>query len=760
MRWVPRKALGLALWLWPVGVLGILVTSLSTTIPPGDGAELATAAVRLGVAHPSGYPLFTLLGHAATRLPWIPLDPLIRLGLLDALYATGAGVCVALAVRALATLSNRRRQRPACTAVTALAGALAGTALATTPALAREVRGLEVYPLHLLFVSASLLGLVRFEAAGHRRDILLAVGAAALGGAHHPTIVYLWAAGLVYLAWRARSIVTPGMVAAAAAMLTGSLLLYGTLFHADATTTAVPWGHVHDLASLRSHVAPAGYAGFMRGWSPLLVSRALEIPSWLCDQLTIPLSVAALVGFVAVVRSSPPIAVLLVLVAASNLLHGAQYAVGDFSSYYLPALVPAFAFAGVGLVSAAALLPPGWSATALAAGLIASLGLAAARIAPNPAGPQVYAADVVGTVPPGSLLLTARDPFVFPLWYAQHVRGEGDGIAVVNVLMLAQDWYREWYLERRHPAACDPLGEGPAAGEGSGEGDTCGDYADRIARYDEEPVSWLRFDLSPEPPGTATGPTHERDGKVRRFGPEIWAHRLIVDHLDERPVFERNFFTLWSEGKVGRPWEGPAFHRPSGRFALLNRGRVNQIVHREDVAGRDACAADVLEPVAIRRRSPRAPHAAREPARQPYVPNDQPVLIRSSAIVGPNGRDSALGPLPLAPVSLVLDWFEQNLPSAASPRALGPPIRWGIRVCFFGPDGRRLQRVSLVSGGEPGTVSLPAERVAGPGTYTVQACSIGDVTPSGRIPPERPCRQTVLERTFELVREGAGTGRP
>src|SRR5437764_6298231 len=34
----------------------------------GDTAELITAAVTLGVAHPPGYPLFTMLGHLFSLL--------------------------------------------------------------------------------------------------------------------------------------------------------------------------------------------------------------------------------------------------------------------------------------------------------------------------------------------------------------------------------------------------------------------------------------------------------------------------------------------------------------------------------------------------------------------------------------------------------------------------------------------------------------------------------------------------------------------
>ena len=54
-------------------VLGFLVfVTYAITMAPGlmytDSGELAAACTTLGVAHPTGYPLFTLLGHVWTMM--------------------------------------------------------------------------------------------------------------------------------------------------------------------------------------------------------------------------------------------------------------------------------------------------------------------------------------------------------------------------------------------------------------------------------------------------------------------------------------------------------------------------------------------------------------------------------------------------------------------------------------------------------------------------------------------------------------------
>src|SRR6476620_4232225 len=50
--------------------LGVYLCTLAGSVPPGDGGEMISAAYVLGVAHPPGFPLHTLLGKVMTFLPW------------------------------------------------------------------------------------------------------------------------------------------------------------------------------------------------------------------------------------------------------------------------------------------------------------------------------------------------------------------------------------------------------------------------------------------------------------------------------------------------------------------------------------------------------------------------------------------------------------------------------------------------------------------------------------------------------------------
>lgn len=59
------------LWYLPfqVAMLIVYLLTMCPTVPGGDSGELITVSYRLGVAHPPGYPLYTLLAHLWTYIP-------------------------------------------------------------------------------------------------------------------------------------------------------------------------------------------------------------------------------------------------------------------------------------------------------------------------------------------------------------------------------------------------------------------------------------------------------------------------------------------------------------------------------------------------------------------------------------------------------------------------------------------------------------------------------------------------------------------
>src|SRR5512135_3134351 len=145
-----------------------------------DSGELATVCARLGVAHPTGYPLYTLLGRLAVAL-W-PGPPIVAVTLLSGAIA----VAVALAVAALAREISRDLAAPRWV------GWAAAWWFACDRVFWDQATGNEVYGMHLFFVALLLRQGVRLLAPeSGPRDLLLTAWILGLAFAHHLSSVFL-----------------------------------------------------------------------------------------------------------------------------------------------------------------------------------------------------------------------------------------------------------------------------------------------------------------------------------------------------------------------------------------------------------------------------------------------------------------------------------------------------------------------------------------------------------------------------------------
>src|SRR6476659_286344 len=96
-----------------LGALALYMATLLPGIGSGDTAEFQRVAPTLGVAHPTGYPLYTMLGWLWSRLP-LGGTPAWRMNLFSAvagalavgvLYAAARALGQARAVAAAAALT-------------------------------------------------------------------------------------------------------------------------------------------------------------------------------------------------------------------------------------------------------------------------------------------------------------------------------------------------------------------------------------------------------------------------------------------------------------------------------------------------------------------------------------------------------------------------------------------------------------------------------------------------------------------------------
>ena len=419
-----------------------------------DSGELATAARYWGVMHPTGYPLYTVLGAAFGLLPFG--DFAFRTNLLSATAAAlAAGVMALLVTEHTAPLGRWP---------SAAGALLAALLFAFSPMLWSQAVVTEVYTLNILALVTVCYCAERAQRAGASPAALLplaVVAGAAL--AHHATSALLVGTVGVRLLvalrlWRRpAAIVVPALTAVAVMLAAFALLPWRA---ASAPAFAV-WGDVTTLQGLLDHITAASYrpALFSLGAAQSL----LKIPAlarMLLDQLGMAGYVLMLCGLWWWWRSDRPQVLWWLVTALAFIVFAIDYPVLDSQVYLLPFFTLAFWAAGVGAAVVLAEIDrrarrplwrrwlPGIACAALAAGACIATAPRVSMAGNHEA--VDFAHTALADAPPAAILISREDGTTFSLWYAQHVEGLRPDVRIIDNRVITAPWYRH-RLPREYP---------------------------------------------------------------------------------------------------------------------------------------------------------------------------------------------------------------------------------------------------------------------------------------------------------------------
>jgi 4-amino-4-deoxy-L-arabinose transferase-like glycosyltransferase len=432
--WLAVAASGLSLALY--------VRTLAPGLLPGDSGELQTLSVLLGNTHPTGYPLYLLIGKLFT---WLPVgDVAYRVNLLSAVMAALAVAGVYLAGRLL--VGHR---------LPALVGAIA---MAVSPTFWSQAVIAEVYTPGAAFLVAVLVCLLAWNTYRNPRYLFLAGVLGGLSLGVHMTVALLAPAVGVFLLlswWRARgqgqAIWRPALLGALAGtglMLVAFLALDWNAPRANFFDSAVlpsrsAWGYQANglttpFERLAFNLSGRQFRSLMFAnpgkTMPHLAGQYLD---GLPHELTQWVIGLAGVGLLGLLVRRWRVAVLFLLALATYFVYTFNYDLWDLYVFFIPSYVLLAILAGAGL---------GW----LVDGLRRIVPWPAARLVVEPA--LAVAVAAVGVWPifsPNILLIRLGQPiFDFDGYPASGAATAGlHSLATAVVRGLDQDAivFTEWH---------------------------------------------------------------------------------------------------------------------------------------------------------------------------------------------------------------------------------------------------------------------------------------------------------------------------
>lgn len=422
----------------------LYVHNLSQSVYGGDVGDLISAASLGGVAHPPGYPLFTLIGFLLTRFTLSFLTQAFLVGLISAISGT-LGI-VAMFYIAL-TLTKSK-----------LISLLSALALSFSFLYWFYAEIAEVFALNAFFALILFLLALLYRQTKKKGLLLLFFFSLGLSFCNHQTIIfivpslllligkntfllfkkqrkYIWLSILIFLLGLAPLVYIP--IAAS--------------FH-----PVVNWDNVHDLSSFLHLLLRKDYGTFQAGtfaqvslWQRFVILQVYL--SYLLMQMTIPVAVGSIIGFFVLFKKdqllfySLLIAFLLsgplFVVYAGFPLIGSFY-MGVYERFFLLSSVILFIPFGIGIQ---------WIATWLSLFLknktlkhlfvavffliplllfaynFQKTDLSSVHVGDN------LAYDTLSPLPPNSVLVFSGDTIVFNTWYIHYVRKFRPDILIYNI---------------------------------------------------------------------------------------------------------------------------------------------------------------------------------------------------------------------------------------------------------------------------------------------------------------------------------------
>ena len=464
----------------------VYLFTMCRTVSFIDAGELASVASILGIAHPTGYPLFSILARCFLWIP-IPSEEILRLNIFSAVVvALGVGVFyhVLIAAQRYAQATKRKGSEKGREEGIELriAASVSALVFGFSTAVWSQSVAIEVYGLHIVLVLLTLYGFfegLRIDANGSGHIPSQMVAAAFLLGlsfANHMTTILIVPA-LILLYLKSYGFNRPAVVRSAKLFpffaLGVSLYLYLPL--RSSTQPPMNWGYPAEIERLFWHVSGKQY----RSWMFSSFDSAEKQLRYFFDHFHVEFNwviiAVLLFGVWRCFKSSTEVFWFLLVAILSCLFYSINYDIHDIDSYFLLAYIVSgiCIFFGVFAIMDATrrnarrvAVPAVALALFILPGLQVYLNCSEVDESDNSLVAD-YTHNVLAGVKPNAVILTYQwDYFVAPFQYFQLVRKERPDVVVIDKELLRRSWYFiqlknrfPWLMERSRQKVDAFLGE-------------------------------------------------------------------------------------------------------------------------------------------------------------------------------------------------------------------------------------------------------------------------------------------------------------
>lgn len=468
----------------------IYLITLAPSVIQIDSGELAAVQLTLGIAHPTGYPLYTILGYVFSLIP-LPFTNIYQMNLLAAIYCAAAvGFFVQSAKLVLDNLSaftlqkctpvkkqkkKNRKEKEETTGpknvnkeipdiVKIFVTAIGGFILAFSKTFWFQSTSVEVYSLHVLLLCVIIFILLKAylqneeQNKGIRNSWYLLAIALGLGFSNHmttllilPAIAYLFFSKFGFNKSSIKKMFL--MIAIFTPLLT---LIYSYLPWRASQQPILNWGNPIDLERILRHISGKQYQVWLFSSMEAAKKQLGYFFSALPAEFNIAL-VPILLGIIFTYNFSKKLFVFLIVVFTSTVLYSINYDIVDIDAYFLLAYIALSFFSIVGLIKLYSLLKQSKhkDLVVIAASLILTIIFASYNYKKvNQSNTWIfedYSKSLINSTGKNSIILSYQwDFFISASYYFQNIENIRKDVIIIDKELLRRSWYYN-QLNRNYP---------------------------------------------------------------------------------------------------------------------------------------------------------------------------------------------------------------------------------------------------------------------------------------------------------------------
>ena len=452
-----------------------------------DTGELAAVQCTLGIAHPTGYPLFTMLGYIFSLIP-LPFSKIFQLNILAALYCSAAiGVFTYTAKLILNNLSSfqfsktskvkaKKKKQSDKTQVpntdTAfvlsehfkiIAVIFSGLFLALSKTFWFQSTSVEVYSLHLLLITIILLALIKAFILSEKGKsiskywIIFAI-ALALGFTNHMTTLLIIPA-VTYLYFVKNGLNSKSIKQILIMLLIFFpilILIYAYLPIRANQNPIINWGNPIDWERIIRHISGHQY----QVWLFSSTEAAAKQFNYFIGNLPMEFSISLIMILLGLISSfiyARKFFIFNSIIFLSTVLYSINYDINDIDSYFLLAYISLAFFATFGISQLVLFtLKKRINIVLPVAVLLVFLGLQFYNSYDtvnqrNNFIYEDYTKSLLNSLPNNSIVFSYQwDYFISASYYFQQVENYRKDVIVIDKELLRRSWYYN-QIKTNHP---------------------------------------------------------------------------------------------------------------------------------------------------------------------------------------------------------------------------------------------------------------------------------------------------------------------